>query len=95
MENLKNLIKSYGDIKKFLDTAGISRNFFYAWRKGQKRMSLQMATRIVKRTLGIVKYEDLANFEEKYFISKRKVKTSPEQNHPIPNQVQESEFDMD
>jgi hypothetical protein len=82
MENLKNLIKNHGDIKKFLDAVGISRNFFYAWRKGQKRMSLQMAARIVKNTQEKISYEDLADFEKNIFIPKnqKKIEKPSKQN---------------
>ncbi len=66
MEKLRNWIKQKGTVKQFLDGVGISRSYFSEWESGKKRISLQIASRIVEHTQGAITYGDLARYEKKF-----------------------------
>lgn len=66
MEKLRAWIKKREKIKDFLENTGISRSFFYEWLRGEKGLSLKMASKIVKYTKNEISFEDLALFEEDF-----------------------------
>lgn len=66
MEKLRRWISQHGTVKQFVEGVRISRNFFYEWERGEKRISLEIASRIAEHTKGSISYEDLINFERSF-----------------------------
>jgi len=66
MEKLQKWIKDHGTVGHFLQGVNISKSFFYEWMRGEKRMSLKIASQIVKFTDGKISFEDLIYFEESF-----------------------------
>ncbi len=66
MKKLRNWIKEHGSVKRFIEPVTISRGYFSDWELGKKRISLQIASRIVKHTEGNITYEDMVEFEKSF-----------------------------
>lgn len=66
MDTLRLWIKENGNVKKFLEGVGMSRSYFSEWESGKKRISLQLASRIVKHTKGQISFENLVDFENSF-----------------------------
>ncbi len=68
MKKLRVWIKEHGTVKQFLESVKISRSYFSDWELGKKRISLQIASRIVSHTKEYVTYDDLVEFENSFKI---------------------------
>ena len=63
MEKLAVWIKKHEKMKDFLESVKMSRSYFSEWKNGKKRISLQIASRIVQHTDKEITFEDLVDFE--------------------------------